>query len=518
MNATVTSDGLPTLEVGPRPLSIEDVLALARGRARPAVSTSAAYRAQLQAGLALLRAAIDRGDAVYGVTTGFGDSCEVAVPRDEIANLPFNLFRFHGCGTGALFSEEEGAAIVAARLASLARGFSGVRPELLEGLCGLLTQRVIPCIPSEGSVGASGDLTPLSYIAACLAGEREVYSNGVVTPAREALLKASLTPLLLEPKESLAIMNGTSAMTGLACLAFDRALRLSRFSAALTAMACDVLHGVPAHFHERIASLKAHPGQVTCSRWLREDLQWPEIQERERDRLQDRYSLRCAPQVIGVALDALSFSRGLIETEVNSVNDNPILDWVTESVLFGGNFYGGHICFAMDGLKNVVANLADLLDRQLALLCNPTTNAGLPANLIGVSGPASQAHFGFKAMQITCSALTAEALKLTMPASVFSRSTENHNQDKVSMGTIAARDCLRILELTETVAVVHLLALSQAADLRDLRNCHLRTRALHGSVRGHVPRHTADRRMDGDIAAILKLYRHGELPIGEAVL
>ncbi len=310
-------------------------------------------------------------------------------------------------------------------------------------------------------------------------------------------------------------MNGTSAMTGLACLAHRASARLARFATALTAMACDVLHGVPAHFHERVAALKPHPGQITCSAWLRQDLEWPDASERPRARLQDRYSLRCAPHVIGVTLDALEMARGMIEVELNSVNDNPILDPESDEVLFGGNFYGGHMCFALDSLKNTVANLADLMDRQLALLCNPVTSAGLPANLVGVPEPAARAHFGFKAMQISCSALTAEALKLTMPASVFSRSTENHNQDKVSMGTIAARDCLRIVELTETAAAIHLLALCQAADLRALENCHVRTRALHAAVRAEVPSHREDRRMDGDIAWVLERLRADRLPIGE---
>lgn len=508
---------LPTLTLGTSFVRIEEVVALAQGRARVALSNDPAYRAQLEASLALLRRALAQGQAVYGVTTGFGDSCEVAVPESEIRTLPMNLVRFHGCGTGTLFTQEQCAAILAARLVSLARGYSGVRPRMLEALCQLLNARVIPAIPSEGSVGASGDLTPLSYVAAVVAGEREAYVDGQLCDAAPALAHAGLTALALEPKESLAIMNGTSAMTGLACLAHHAALRLSRLATALTAMACDVLHGVPAHFHERISALKPHPGQLTCSRWLREDLQWNSDAQhsRPRDRLQDRYSLRCAPQVIGVSLDALQMARGMIEIELGSVNDNPILDPQSNEPLFSGNFYGGHICFAMDALKNTIANLADLLDRQLALLCNPVTNAGLPANLVGAPGPAAQAHFGFKAMQITCSALTAEALKLTMPASAFSRSTENHNQDKVSMGTIAARDCLRIVELSETVAVIHLLALCQAVDLRAGANCHARSRELHAAVRTAIPAHREDRRMDHDIQQLLQRYRNDELPIGE---
>jgi histidine ammonia-lyase len=216
-----------------------------------------------------------------------------------------------------------------------------------------------------------------------------------------------------------------------------------------------------------------------------------------------------------VLLDALSAFRPLLETEVNSVNDNPIIDAEVDETLHGGNFYGGHVAFAMDGLKAAVANVADLLDRQMALLCNPMTNNGLPGDLVGQAGAARLAHHGFKAMQITASALTAEALKLTMPASVFSRSTESHNQDKVSMGSIAARDCQRVLDLTETVAAVELLALCQGLDLRG-GPAHPRARALHGAVRAVAARNDADRRQDGDIARVLGLHRAGALPAGTA--
>jgi histidine ammonia-lyase len=505
-----------TIQVGVRPLTVEDVIALARGQARVALDPDPELAARVERSVAALHAALERGEPVYGVTTGFGHSCDVAVPDAQRSQLPLNLVRFHGAGVGEPFNAEASAAILVARLASLARGYSSVRPRVLQGLCDLLNHRLLPRIPSQGSVGASGDLTPLSYVAAVLTGEREVFVEGDVQPADQALAQAGLQPLHLEPKESLALMNGTSAMTGLACLAHGAALRLSRFAAALTAMACDVMRGSPAHFDARLMALKPHPGQLLSARWIRDDLQWhgPDDGRLRAERLQDRYSLRCAPQVIGVALDALDFGRRLIETELNSVNDNPIVDPDDGRVLYGGHFYGGHVAFAMDGLKTVVANLADLLDRQLLLLCDPATNAGLPANLVGAPATQSAAHFGFKAMQITSSALAAEALKLTMPASAFSRSTENHNQDKVSMGTIAARDCLQVLGWTETIGVIHLLALCQAADLRRLEGCHARTRALHAAVRASVEGHRADRRMDRDIAAILDAYRADALPIG----
>jgi histidine ammonia-lyase len=347
-----------------------------------------------------------------------------------------------------------------------------------------------------------------------LSGEREVYFHGAVKSSASVLAELGIAPLQLEAKESLALMNGTSAMTGVACLSVARAERLVRWAASLTAMASDVLGGEPRHFDSRIFDAKPHPGQALVARWIREDIEYDRERARPVTRVQDRYSVRCAPHVLGVLVDALPEIRRFVETELNGANDNPLIDPETGDVLHGGNFYGGHVCHAMDSLKTLVANVADLLDRQLVLLCHPNTNNGLPANLVGLRGPRAAAHHGFKAMQITTSALVAEAAKLTMPASVFSRSTENHNQDKVSMGTIAARDAVRVLDMVETVAAIHTLALAQAVDLREGAGCHRRSQALHAQVRALVPQNLADRRMDGDIVAILELHRSGRLDSG----
>lgn len=521
-----------TIALGARPLRIEDVVALARGQARPAIDESPELRARIDASVRVVRDALSEGRAIYGITTGYGASAEFVVSPEMAGRMPLNLLRYHGCGTGRRLDEVEAAAVVAVRLASLARGYSAVRVEVLERLATLLSRRILPCIPEEGSVGASGDLTPLSYVAALLVGEREAWVDGRVVDARAALAEAGLEPIELAPKESLAIMNGTSVMTALACLAWERARRLARFAAALTAMTADVLFGRPGHFDDRIFALKPHPGQRAAARWIREAIlergdMAPHLSYAWHDpaasgsnpparaaRIQDRYSIRCAPHVIGVLVDALPWTQQMLETEVNGVNDNPLIDPETGEALHGGNFYGGHACFCTDSLKNVVANVADLLDRQLVLLNNPLTNEGLPANLVGREGGDRSTHHGFKAMEITASALTAEALKLTMPASVFSRSTESHNQDKVSMGTISARECVRILDLVETVAVIHLLALCQAADLRGLARCHPATRRLTEAVREDVPFNDADRRMDLDIERTLARYRAGGLPMG----
>lgn len=506
------ADVRPTIRIGASSMRIEDVLAVASGASQVAIDES--IRSRLDASVALLDKLVAKGAQIYGVTTGFGASCETNVPVALSSVMAANLVRFHGCGTGRMLDEVETAAVVVVRLVSLAQGRSGVRPLVLQRLCDLLNRRILPQIPAEGSVGASGDLTPLSYIAALLIGEREATFAGRAMPAAEALKLAGLKPIELRPKESLAIMNGTSVMTGLAAIVFDRAKRLARWSAAITAMASDVLRGNREHFDDRIFLAKPHAGQRACARWIADDIEYKSGGAQHDGRLQDRYSVRCAPHVIGVLLDALPFCRQMIETEINSSNDNPLLDAATGDVLHGGNFYGGHVCMTMDLLKTQAANLADLIDRQMALVCNPATNHGLPADLVARAGSDNVSHHGFKAMQITASALTAEALKLTMPASVFSRSTESHNQDKVSMGTIAARDALRVIELTETTLAVVQLAMCQAVDLRSGENCHVRSKAIHAAIRKTIAVNDADRRQDGDIGQVLTMFRTGSLPIG----
>jgi histidine ammonia-lyase len=446
-------------------LSIEDIVDIARGNACATLSDDPFFRAAIARGADFLDRLLREDGTIYGVTTGYGDSCTVTVPPELVAELPHHLYTYHGCGLGEYFTAEQTRAIMAVRLASLSKGYSGVSVELLLQITRLLDAGLLPLIPSEGSVGASGDLTPLSYLAAVMCGEREVLRDGVQVPAAQALEVAGITPLRLRPKEGLALMNGTAVMTALACMAYDRAEYLVRLTTRITALASFAMDGNAHHFDEVLFSAKPHPAMQQVAAWLRSDLptdQW----ERNGKRLQDRYSIRCAPHVIGVLADAMPFFRSSIENELNSANDNPLIDPDGERVLHGGHFYGGHIAFAMDGMKNAVANLADLLDRQMALLVDSRYNHGLPANLSGATGPRAAINHGLKALQISASAWTAEALKLTMPASVFSRSTECHNQDKVSMGTIAARDCLRVLELTEQVVAALLITVRQGVWLR----------------------------------------------------
>lgn len=453
------------IELGDADLTVEQVWQLANGRVQARLSPGSDALARVARSAAHVDAAFKRDGVIYGVTTGYGDSCTVSIPAESVAELPLHLTRFHGCGSGRYLTEQETRAVLAVRLVALLRGWSGVSTELVTLIADMLRLDILPLIPAEGSVGASGDLTPLSYVAGALVGEREVLFKGQRQSSAQAFAKAGLQPLRLRPKEGLAVMNGTAVMSAMAALALVRAEGLSRLSARLTSMAGMALLGNPRHFDERLFDAKPHPGQSRAAARIRHDLQTFDVAHAP-TRIQDRYSIRCAPHVIGVLEDMLQPFRTMVEIEINSANDNPLFDPDDGSVLHGGHFYGGHVAFAMDGLKTLVANLADLMDRQLALLVDQRFSNGLPANLSGAQGARAPLNHGLKAVQIAVSAWTAEALKLTMPASVFSRSTECHNQDKVSMGTIAARDALRVLELTEQVAAAHTLACVQGLRLR----------------------------------------------------
>lgn len=466
------------------PLSIEQIINIANGNAQVLLDETPSFVQYINDGTDFLDRLLKQDGVIYGVTTGYGDSCINAVPLDLVDQLPKNLTRFHGCGSGEYFTDFQTRAIMAARLCSLSKGYSGVSYKLLKHIKTFLNNDILPLIPQEGSVGASGDLTPLSYLAAALIGERKVRHNHRIYPAKQVLNTLNIKPLTLRPKEGLALMNGTAVMTALACQAYHRTAYLTKLTARCTAMASLALKGNAFHFDAKLFATKPHPGQAQIAKWIASDLDRTDTPGKTQ-RLQDRYSIRCAPHIIGVVQDSLDYFKTMIENELNSSNDNPIIDGQNGLTFHGGHFYGGHIASVMDTMKTQVANLADLLDRQLALMVDTKFNHGLPANLSLAKAPYQSIHHGFKAVQISASAWSAEALKLTMPASVFSRSTECHNQDKVSMGTIAARDCLRILTLTEQVCSAHLLACTQAITSR-IKNKQLKKNQLSQAVAGMV--------------------------------
>jgi histidine ammonia-lyase/phenylalanine ammonia-lyase len=507
-------------------LTLANIVTVARhpGTLRLEPSDEAVRRMRLSA--ELKTKLIETGIPIYGVTSGFGDSNTRQIGPGKVEALQRNLIRFLGCGVGSHAAPDVIRATMLVRANCLARGHSGVRPEIVTNLLECLNNDILPLIPEQGSVGASGDLVPLSYIAALLIGEGPVWHRGVERPAAEALAAVGIEPLVLNAKEGLGLVNGTSFMAGFAALALHDAKELAYAADLCTAMASTVLKGNPGHFTEFLFQQKPHDGVLVSARTIRQLLDGIDgrgaeptalsgTDFRELDEpIQDRYSIRCAPHVTGVLRDTVEWAERWVTVEVNSSNDNPLFDVAESTVHNGGNFYGGHVGQAMDALKTAVASVADLLDRQIELVVDEKFNNGLPPNLISpVTSDSEEAglHHGFKGMQIAASSLVAEALKNTMPATSFSRSTEAHNQDKVSMGTIAARDARTVVVLTQQVTAIHLLALVQAADLRGDDCLNPSMRAAHSLVREVSPYVDGDRPLRDDIVRVTELIISGAL-------
>jgi histidine ammonia-lyase/phenylalanine ammonia-lyase len=468
------------------------------------------------------------GVAVYGVTTGFGDSSARQVSPGKARALQRNLLRVLLTGLGQSAPDDIVRATMLIRANSMARGRSGIREEPVRLLLALLAHDLLPVVPERGSVGASGDLVPLGYIASALTGEGTVRYGDRVVPAMQGLLEHGLSPAVLEAKEGLALVNGTSFMAAYAVLALSEATELAWTAELCTALAVEVRQSPAGPFAPFPHQHKPHPGQIHSAAAIMRMLEgsgnvtsdrvgaadaatgYAELERR----VQDPYSIRCAPQVIGVLRDTLSWAQQWLTVEINSANDNPLFDAEGQMAYNSGNFYGGHVAQAAQALTSAEASIADLMDRQLQLMVDEKYNLGLPPNLIApvaAHDPNAGLHHGFKAAQLTASALTAEALHLTMPAASFSRSTESHNQDKVSMGSIAARHARTAAQLATDVAAIHLLALTQACDIRGLQRLSPLTRLCRDIVRQHSTYISQDRPLEPDIRRVATLIRTGAL-------
>ncbi|ANN18862.1 histidine ammonia-lyase [Amycolatopsis orientalis] len=522
-----TSHQLDEISIDGRELTIDELVLAARSPGTQVFALSADSRRRIEASNALKHELVTSGLPIYGVTAGFGDSNTRQVSKHKTAQLQDNLIRFLSTGVGPYATPEVARATMVVRANCLARGASGVRPELIQTIVDCLNAEILPRIPERGSVGASGDLVPLSYLAAMITGQGTVSHRGVLKQAADALRECGIQPLTLEAKEGLALVNGTSFSSAYAALAVHDAERVAEVAECCTAMASQVLAGNPGHFAEFLFLQKPHDGMMTSARAIRRLLSsvapideptiHPDVNFRELEQpIQDRYSIRCAPHVIGVARDTVGWARKWLTVEVNSSNDNPLFDTASGTVHNGGNFYGGHVSQAMDSVKTAVASVGDLLDRQLELIVDEKFNNGLTPNLIprlAHDNFEAGLFHGFKGMQITASALAAEALKWTMPATSFSRSTEAHNQDKVSMSTIAARDARSVVELVQQIAAIQLIALCQAADLRGLDYLSSPTLAVYHQIRAVSPFLDRDRALDEDIEQVTALIKSGELTI-----
>ena len=513
---------MDTLYIDGDHLTIEDVCAVADGRA-VALPPDGSVQAAMQKSRAFLEAYIANGYPTYGVTTGFGDSCNNRIHPEKADLLQQAIVRYHGIGVGAKLPHRAARAVALCRLNSnIKGGYSAIRLELAEMMLTLLNKDIIPVIPELGSVGASGDLTPLSYLGAVIMGERTVYYKGRIVPTAEAFEAEGIRPLPLAAKEGLAIMNGTSVMTAVAALSWRDAARLSRISDFVTAATTEITAGNEVPFRAKVSEIKNHAGQIESAAAVYAVLKDSKRCRTYEDllgtiggigdkgyekldvKIQNRYSIRCAPQINGVLRDTLRIAKNWIEEEINSANDNPLIDAEAGAVFNTGNFYGGHICAACDYLRIALGNISDLADKQAEDIIDGKFN-GLTENLIpytDAAAPEAGLRFGFKAAQITISALRAEIMHECAPVSIHSSPTEALNQDKVSLGTIAARKLRDQIELLYLQFGVHLLAVAQAIDLIGRTEFSPFTQKVHAEIRKHSAFVQDDRPLDAEAEAV----------------
>ena len=435
--------------------------------------------------------------AAYGINTGFGDLANVRIPREKLRLLQERLIVSHAAGVGEPLPPAAVRGMLLLRVNTLARGHSGVRPEVVETLLALLNADVLPLVPSRGSVGASGDLAPLAHLALPLIGRGKVMLDGKLAAAAEGLAAAGITPLVLEAKEGLALINGTQAMTSLLALAVLEARRLAGVADLACAMSTDALRGTDAAFDARIHALRPHPGQVASAATLRALLAGSAIRESHRHgdiRVQDPYSVRCAPQVHGAARDLLTDVERKLCIEMNAVTDNPLVFPASGDIVSGGNFHGQPMAFAADILALALAELGSISERRIEKLTN-TAFSGLPPFLVEDAGLNS----GFMIAQVTAAALVAETRVLCTPASVDSVPTSADKEDHVSMGMGAALKLQQVVGNVRHVLAIELLAGAQGVDLLRPLTSSAPVEALHAALRQRVTRWDTDREMAPDI-------------------
>ena len=496
----------PTLPIDGRSLALEDVERVA-GASPPDVVLSGPALDRVRASRAIVDDAVAQERVVYGLTTGFGALADIVIPPDRIRELQANLIRSHAAGVGQPLPAREVRAILLLRANVLAAGCSGVRPDVIHLLLGMLNHGVHPVVPERGSVGASGDLAPLAHVALVLMGEGEADWQGRRVKGGAALAAAGLDPVELQAKEGLALINGTQVQTGiglLACLSAERAVDTAEVAGA---MSLEALRGTPDAFDEAIQRVRPHPGQAASASRLRALLADSEIRESHRHgdpRVQDAYSLRCMPQVHGAARQALSFVRSVLEVEINSVTDNPLVFPEDGRILSGGNFHGQPVSQALDLAAIACADLAAISERRIARLIDPQLS-GLPAFLTRDPGVNS----GLMMAQIVAAALVADIRLKAHPASVDSVPTDANREDHVSMGVGAALKLREAVALLETVLALELLCAAQGLEfLRPLEPGRgvARARSL---IRERVAPIETDREPGPDIRAIEDLVRSG---------
>ncbi len=492
------------IHIDDRTISLADLRVAWQSPTTVTIGKSASRRiAESNAHIKMVLAA---GEQVYGVNTGFGQLAQVRVSDDELAHLQKNLVCSHAVGVGEDLADNCVRLIMIMKVIALARGCSGVRPALVERLCDLINKEIYPCIPRKGSVGASGDLAPLAHMAGVLIGVGSARLNGATMPAAEALKQAGLEPLSLAPKEGLALLNGTQVSTALALSAVFRSENILAAALAAGALSADAVQGSDTPFDERVQAVRGHAGQTDVAKVLRQLMKGSEIRASHIDciRVQDPYSIRCQPQVIGACLGVLRHVCTVLETEANAVTDNPLVFADSKAVLSGGNFHAEPVALAADYLALAIAEIGSLSERRIALLIDSHLS-GLPAFLVKVSGLNS----GFMMAQVTAAALVSENKSLAHPASVDSIPTSANQEDHVSMATFAAMRLQTMLDNVAYIVAIELLAAAQGIEFHRPKTSSEVLESVVSSIREVSPAYTEDRSMSDEFAELAAIINRG---------
>jgi histidine ammonia-lyase len=489
-------------------LSIDQVVRVSREYEQVEISREAYEK--MNRSRAVIEAILAEKKVVYGVNTGFGQLSNVSISEDELDLLQYNLVVSCVTGVGEPFPEEVVRAMLLLRANSLVAGHSGVRPLIVETMVEMLNKKVHPLVPQKGSVGASGDLAPLSHMALVMLGRGEAYYQGQLLPGGEAMKKAGITTVVLKAKEGLSLCNGTQAMTALGALAVHDALKLALYADVIGALSAEALEAVPMAFDHKIHEIRPHRGQIETAGNIRELLKGSEIlADPAHSRVQDAYSLRCMPQVHGASKDAINYVRKVIETEINAVTDNPLVFPDSGEVLSGGNFHGQPIALAMDFLAIALAELANISQLRTERLTNPALSMGLPAFLVEKVG----LNDGFMVAQYTAASLVSENKILAHPASVDSIPTSADQEDHVSMGTTAARKCREVLENVRYVLAIEAICACQGIDFRKKKPSP-KLQKVYQAIRKKVSYLEVDRELHTDFEEVVKMIKNDQfLPV-----
>lgn len=506
MSTLEASKLLGVLTVEPTPLTLFQIADVAFGNTQ--VQLSEATKTAVSQSRKVVDHIVETHQVVYGINTGFGRLADVHIADDELKQLQLNLVRSHAVGVGDPLSIEETRAMMLLRLNVLAQGYSGARVEILEFLVEMLNRRVHPVIPSQGSVGASGDLAPLAHLALALVGEGECWWEGVRTPSLNVLNQVGLTPVVLEPKEGLALLNGTQAIGSVGCLALKRAIECVHVADVIGAMTLEALTGTPTAFDLRIHEARRHRGQVASAKHLLALLANSEIRESHREndtRVQDAYCLRCMPQVHGAARSALNHVKEILEAETGAATDNPLVFSDNGDVISGGNFHGAPLAYALDYAAIILTDLLSISERRMDRLVNPDANEGLPPFLSSHPGTGS----GFMMPHVTVAALLNDCKVLSHPASVDSVPTSGGKEDHVSMGMTSALKFRKIVENVERGLAIELLTAAEGLEYRKPLKPGLGVLKAYETVRSLVPPVSHDRYLAPDFEKLATAIRAG---------